>query len=185
MPRVRGRLITPGRAYVKEQFGEKGWQRVLDRLAPADRQIVDGLIPSESFYAVDLYNRFYDAILTEFSCEQNNMGFLLGRHNAQMNVPLFHRMLMRFGSPHAVFGRAAALWKEYFDDGRMEVIERGDNYVRILLYDDAVPTWFAREMLPGWASKVIEMTGHEVVTVRLAATHEGTPPSYELVAEWR
>jgi hypothetical protein len=32
---------------------------------------------------------------------------------------------------------------------------------------------------------VIEMTGHEVVTVRLAATHEGRPPSHELVAEWR
>jgi hypothetical protein len=185
MPRVRGRIITPGRAYVKEKFGENGWQRVLDRMAPADRQIVDGLIPSESWYEVDLYNRFFDAILAEFAGEQDNLAFHIGRCAAEMNVPLFHRMLMRFGSPNGMFHRAAALWKEYFDDGRMEVIERGDNHTRVMLYDDNVRPWFPREMLPGWSSKVIEMTGHEVVTVRLAATHEGTPPSYELVAEWR
>src|SRR5215813_12724478 len=146
MPRVRGRLVMPGRAFVKEQFGENGWQRVLAQLAPADRKIVDGLILSESWYEVELYNRFYEAILREFSGELNNLALQLGRHAAEMNVPLFHRILIRFGSPQGMFGRAAAIWKEYFDQGRMEVIERGENYTRVVLHDDYVRPWFAREM---------------------------------------
>ncbi len=185
MPRVRGRLLTPARAFAKEVLGEKGWERVLLRLPPGDRQIVDGLILSEGWYEIGVWSRFNLAIRDEIGDAMSDAFHHLGRKAAEMNVPLFHRMLMKFGSPATVFARAAALWKEYFDEGRMEVIERGDNHYRIMLYDDIVEPWFPSDMLPGWATKVVEMTGHEVVAARLVAIHESKPACYEMYVEWR
>ncbi|HJZ85994.1 MAG TPA: hypothetical protein VKN99_12530 [Polyangia bacterium] len=185
MPRVRGRVFVPVRAFIKERFGEAGWERVLARLAPQDRQIVDGFVLSEGWYDLPLYQRMFDAIRAEFAAEMPNLGYHIGQKSAEMNVPLFHRMLMRFGSPAGVFVRAAALWKEYFDQGRMEVIERGENHYRVLMYDEHARPWLAAEILPGWAAKVVEMTGHEVVASRLDTVHEGKPPGYEIYVEWR
>ena len=185
MARTRGRVFTPVRAFVKDEFGEEGWQRLLVRMAPQDRKIVDGLILSEGWYDVPLYQRMFDAALGEFAPEMPNLAFRIGQQTAETLVPLFHRMLMRFGSPAGVFARAAALWKEYFDEGRMEVIERGENHYRVLMYDEYARPWLPREMLPGFASKVIEMTGHKVVEARLDSVHEGKPRAYELYIEWR
>ena len=185
MSRARGRVFTPVRAFVKEEFGEEGWQRLLTRLAPPDRKIIDGLIVSEGWYDVPLYQRVFEAALNEFAGEMPNLAYRIGQTTAETIVPLFHRMLMRFGSPAGMFARAAALWKEYFDEGRMEVIERGENHYRVLMYDEHAKPWLPKEMLPGFAAKVIEMTGHEVVASRLDSIQPGPPPAYELYVEWR
>jgi hypothetical protein len=42
-------------------------------------------------------------------------------------------------------------------------------------HDGAIEPWFPREVLPGWASQVIEMMGGEVAPAERLAKHEGRP----------
>lgn len=182
---VRGRILIPLRSFVKETFGEQGWNRVLGELAPAHRQVLDGLIVPDSWYPRDLHRLLIQAIVRLWQDELPDVGRRCGIRAARHHDRFYLRPLLKLGGPMMVVKRAAALYREYFQGGEMSVIERRENGGRILLADELVVREFCGETFLGFIEELVRLAGKEPVRcLQTACRFEGAEHC-EFDLEWK
>jgi hypothetical protein len=134
-PHLAGSSVLALRGFLDERLGERGFDRVLQRLPPHLSEPVAGILlpvnwyPTESYMAV-LHAAaplcgpaFYD----EF-----------GEFAADYEISTFQRILLRFTSPAAFVEHAGRLWPRFHDTGSWTVESIGKQQIRGTLRDFAV-----------------------------------------------
>lgn len=185
MSLVRGRTLVPVRAFLKESFGEQGWKRVLGELAPPDRAVLDGLIVPDAWYERRLHSELLDHTFRLWRREVPDLGRLLGARVAGHHDRFYLRPLIRLGGPNMIVRRAAALYRDYFQGGAMEVLERRDTGARLRLDDPNALRWFCSETLPGFCLEILRLTGRPVVHAKQVVCRFEGADHCELDLEWK
>lgn len=155
--KVKGGALLSRFAFVRDQLGEDGLQRVMARLSEADRSEC-GSIHTGGWYSFDLNERIDTAIAAEVGMG-DDVFLLMGEKSAIQNLTGPHRALVSDGDPHGFLRRTPQIYQMYYDTGRRTYESTGERTAVLRTYD--APTVSVHDCLTvvGWHRKAIEMSG--------------------------
>jgi hypothetical protein len=186
MAKVRGRTIIPVRAFLKENFGDVGWRRVLAELPGTQRAVLDGLMLQDSWYDRAMHSALLEVALRVLGgADPTLLGRRIGARIARHHDKLYLRPLLKLGGPRIVVRRAAALYRDYYQGGEMSVVEEREAGGVLRIDDPSAPRLFCDATLPGFAEELIRLAGQEPVFVRQIACRFAGAAFCELDIEWR
>jgi hypothetical protein len=159
MVRVKGSAVTTRIRYVRELYGESGYRKVLDALAPAHRAVIEARVLPHAWVPYDLFIDLNVTIDRLYGAGDLRLCYEMGRYGAEVNLPTLYRIFYRVASPMFIFGKAARLWEVHYDSGRLVPEEEGPGKVRLRVEDFARPHPAHCASVRGWAARSIELSG--------------------------
>jgi uncharacterized protein (TIGR02265 family) len=185
MSLVRGRVLVPLRAFVKEAFGDLGWRRLLAELPPPHREILDGLIVPLNWYDREIHGAFLEAVLRLWGDEVPDVGRRMGARAAEHHVRSYLRPLIRLGGPMRLMERAASVYRDNFQGVELGVIERRSQGARLELLDPFAPPFFCGVSFPAAIEAMVRLAGATTVTVVQPVCRHTGAERCEIDVEWR
>jgi hypothetical protein len=130
---IRGSLLVHLRAHVTEKHGEACWSRVSAGVAPADRDHLQALLISGTWYPVGLWNRAWRAYLGATHGDPAAEMSALAVRVADADLHTVLKLTLKLASAAQVVRRADWLWHRYFDVGAVTVHEEAPSRFRARL----------------------------------------------------
>src|SRR4051812_24453617 len=119
VPKVRGSAILTRVAFVKERYGDDGWKRLQPLLAAPTRQTLAGTIENRSWHPFEAFVDLNVRIDGLFGRGDYRLCYEIGAYGADRNMNTLYRVFFKLGSVTFIMGKAAALWSEHYDSGRL------------------------------------------------------------------
>lgn len=162
---VKGAVLVARRAFVLDEFGKEAWSRVLEALAPQDRNELRGLILPSTWYPFDLNDRLDRAIVDSLGRGSQRVFETMGARSAEENLSGPHKHFLAPGDPARFMAKAGRIYSFYYDTGRREWEPSGPNAGILTTYD--AETYSNSDCLTviGWYKKALEMCGAKRVTM--------------------
>lgn len=185
LAQFKGSVFLSTRIFTERTYGAEGLNACMQRLEPADRQLLEG-VGAVGWYPVEPILRFHHALEAEFGspsyfrvCEQ------AGRFSAEWAFNSILKTFLRFKSPKWLMDKAGAVWDRHHDSGRWEVGPKKSDAIWGRLHDFEVqdPAFCAR--LRGWLQGAVEMTGGRDVRVLEPRCKCQGAPYCQFEASWR
>ena len=172
MQQIKGSVVKSRLAFVEENFGKEGVNRVLATLPEPDRKTLASIL-TVKWYPLDLGTRLDEAIVNALADGKPDFFERLGAASAEKNLTGVHRSFLSVGDPHAFLTRTPAIYSMYYEKGRREYKKTGDRSATLTTYD--AETFSAPDCLTivGWHRRALEMCGAKnarVVEVECRAT---------------
>ncbi len=157
---IKGSVLRTRLALVDELAPKDGRGRVLARLAPEERDVLDSLLAS-AWYPFELGKKLDEAIVEVLGGGRSEFFLKLGEASADKNLGAggVHRSFLVAGDPHAFLAKAPLIYAYYYDQGRRDYEKLGDTEA-VLTTRDA-ETFSAPDCLTvvGWYARALEMCG--------------------------
>lgn len=172
----RGLHSRYARMWLLRRFGEDGLRRVLVRLSPQAKRMMENPVP-HAWYPSTLNGEVYQAIESEFSEHHPDVLLSLGRFIAQRSISGFLNFLVRLSSVKTIIKRIEAIWHRYHDGGKAEARitkQQGKHKEGLLIIRgyDAGPQWC--QTITGFTEAMINSTGARNVKVeKKDCIHQG------------
>ncbi len=180
--RVKGGALLSRFAFVREHGGEDAVQRVLARLAEADRAACANILTG-GWYPFALNEHIDTAVAAEMGMG-DDVFVLMGEKSAIQNLTGPHKSMLSAGDPHGLLRRAPQIYQMYYDAGRREYESAGEKKAIIRTYD--AETFSRHDCLTvvGWHRKAIEMCGGLKARVTETKCRAKGATHCEYVCEW-
>ncbi|HEX5727002.1 MAG TPA: hypothetical protein VFX98_16115 [Longimicrobiaceae bacterium] len=164
MQQVKGNILKSRLAFVEQQAGEEGKQRVLEELPPGDREALRTLL-TVKWYPFELGKRLDDAIVRVLGDGDPAYFERLGEASAEQNLRTLHKAFLAPGKPHVFLGKAQAIYGLYYEQGRREYTQTGASEGVLTTY--GAETFSRPDCLTvmGWYRRALELCGASGVRV--------------------
>jgi uncharacterized protein (TIGR02265 family) len=160
MVSIKGSILRSRLALVDEIAPGGGRARVLARLTPVEREVLECLLAS-AWYPFELGKSLDQAIVAEIGGGRTDFFEKLGEASAEKNLGAGgpHRAFLVAGDPHAFLAKAPLIYSYYYDRGRRDYEKTGEREA-VLTTRDA-ETFSAPDCLTvvGWYRRALEMCG--------------------------
>ena len=164
MQQIKGSVLKARLAYVDQQFGKEGRERVLLSLVDEDRRALSSIL-TVKWYPLDLGRRLDDAIVRTLGDGKTEVFEQLGAASAEKNLGSVHKAFLTSGDPHGFLTRTPSIYAMYYEKGRREYEKTSDKSAVLTTHDAEV--FSAPDCLTviGWHRRALELCGAEKVTV--------------------
>jgi hypothetical protein len=99
----------------------------------------------------------------------------IGAYGADRNMKTIYKVFIRFGSLGYIMEKAASLWSEHYDAGRLVTSSDG-KVLKVMIEDFPTPHCAHCFSVMGWAGKCAELTGAKIgEKQRIACRHWRDP----------
>jgi hypothetical protein len=181
---TRGRNLIPLRAFVKETYGDKGWQAFLTELSAKTRAVFDGLILEDAWYDRSIDVEATQTLRRLWQAGDPYVVRKLAARTAHHHDRVYMHPLLTHGDPLPLLRRAAAEYREYYQSGALAVIETRPDGIRLQLDDPHSAEVFCTESLPGFLEEIIRLSGRKVAHVRQEACRFHGAEKCEIDVAW-
>ena len=173
MPQVKGTAVQSSLRYVRETFGQESLGRIVERLGPADRQVLEQAVLPSSWYPMDVFLHFMQEAQRQLGPRDPELLRHMGRASCDYGMTTVYRIFFRLGSPESVIGRAAGVFSSYYDTGGVRIVETAPGLAIVELTDFVgTPQFCAR--LHGWMERILELAGAKNVrSAHSSCVHRG------------
>lgn len=164
--KIKGQILAARREFVKEHFGDGGWEKVLSALPEPDRGPLRGTILATAWFPFDLGKLLDKAIVDVLGKGSSAVFEDLGAKSAQKNLNGIHKTFLTPGDPQAFMNKAATIYRYYYDTGRREYRQTGASSGVVTTFE--AETFSLPDCLTviGWYKEALRMCGaKEVSTV--------------------
>ncbi len=185
MAHCKGIAVIARLKWVQKFHGDDGWQRFLAALPPETRDVVDAHILPHGWVKVQT---FIDTLVTIdrlFGKGDLALCRELGSWAASENLPRIFKLFYRLGTPNFIFDQASKLWRNHYDSGALEVIDRTAGAGRLVMTDFALPHRAHCLSVLGWAAKSIELSGATVEYAEEERCRLRGDERCEMVVRWK
>ncbi|HUP44540.1 MAG TPA: TIGR02265 family protein [Thermoanaerobaculia bacterium] len=180
--KVKGGPLLARLAFVREQRGEEGVQRVVGRLSPEDRKTVSQLLTG-SWYPFELNVRIDQAVADEMGMGEK-VFLLMGEKSAEQNLAGPHRALVVPGDPHGLLRRTPQIYQMYYDTGRRTYERVSDTKGVIRTFEANIVSRNDCLTVAGWHRKAIEICGGKNARITETQCRARGAEICEYVCEW-
>jgi uncharacterized protein (TIGR02265 family) len=162
---VKGAVILARRAFVREEFGEDAWQRLLETLPEEDRELLDGFILTASWYPFDLNERIDAAIVEQLGGGDTIIFESIGSWSAKKNLAGPHKTFLTPGSPLRFMEMSDRIYDFYYDTGQRKFEATGESSG--VMTTSGAETFSQTDCLTviGWYKKALKMCGASTVDI--------------------
>ncbi len=165
MAKTKGLSFNYAIEFVRENYGEEGFKRVLDALSDGDRMILSEKILPVSWRPTKTFSNFLDATEKVLGKKKHNLSREAGRFVAEHALSKFYKVVIRLASPMKVLDRASELWKDFDDTGELQIEKTGPNsaIARIIGHQGGNEANCNHTL--GFFERTMEMTGAKNVSI--------------------
>lgn len=178
MARIKGVAIQSRLQFIESRFGSEGLERVLDRLPPEHRKWLTEPVLVSRWYPLALSEAILDAAETLFGRRDGALCREMGATSCRLSLQKLYR---GFAAPrdtsHLALRLREALWKHYYDEGKLEARRLDEGAIEVELKNLAESTRWTCDLLVGYMEALEELWGHRHVTVTHARCRSRGAPS--------
>jgi hypothetical protein len=158
MAKFKGSVYESTRAFVQQEFGVEGVQRILSALPADDRELLSS-VTAIAWIPVEPVLRFQQELERLYGTGDRSLCERAGRFSAGWSMNSVLKMFVRLRTPHWLLDKGASVWNRYHDSGRWELDPQMALRIsgRLVGFDVRDPLFCAR--LRGWLTGVVELTG--------------------------
>jgi len=162
---IKGAVLKSRLAFVQDQFGTEGLQRILASLPDSDQRTLRMLFTS-NWYPFDLGKALDDAIVRVLGGGKSEFFERLGAASAEKNLSSIHTGYLTRGDAHGFLSKSPSFYSLYYETGRREYTQAGPKEGVLVTYD--AETFSAPDCLTvvGWYKKALEMCGVKGVKIK-------------------
>jgi hypothetical protein len=162
---IKGNILQSRIAFIRDNYGEVGLEKVFEVLPPDEQQILKGVISSLGWFPFEMGDRLDRAIVQILGNGNMRIFEEIGSASAAKNLGSVHQMFLAPGNPQEFLERAPMIYKYYYDIGRREFESTGPNSGVLTTY--GAETYSEPDCLTviGWYKKALEMCGAEGITM--------------------
>lgn len=162
---IKGNVIKSRIHFVKENFGEEGWKKVLQSLPESDRKILDGILTPIGWYPFEIGKRLDEHIIQVLGQGKSDFFEEIGRASARENLGGVHKDFIRPGDPMEFMNQTPVIYRFYYNVGRREWEATGPADGIITTFD--ADTFSSADCLTviGWYKEALEMCGARDVVI--------------------
>jgi uncharacterized protein (TIGR02265 family) len=157
---VKGSVLRTRLAFVSDLAPDDGLGRVLSRLSPKERDVLNSLLAS-AWYPFELGRRLDEAIVQELGGGRAEFFEKLGEASAEKNLGAggVHRGFLVPGDPQAFLAKTPLIYSYYYDAGRRDYEKTGEKEAMLTTHE--AETFSAPDCLTvvGWYRRALEMCG--------------------------
>src|SRR5262245_42666132 len=107
---IKGSVIVSRLEFVRKELGDRGLERVFERLPAADHAVLSAPLLTAGWYPFELGERLDLAIADEIGMGARIFR-ILGAHSASHNLGAVHRGYVRDRDPHGLLRQAASIYR--------------------------------------------------------------------------
>ncbi|QRK04521.1 TIGR02265 family protein [Archangium violaceum] len=164
--RIKGSVLIARLKLLTTQGGSERLQDVLQRLPPADRKVLEGVIMPIGWYPLGLNLRLDAAIAASLSPRDRGKAFIdMGRASAEDNLKGPHHVFIRKGDPHFLLSHAPEIYRLYYAVGERSYEKRGERSAVLRTVGAEIVTEADCLTIIGWHQRAIELSGGRNVLV--------------------
>lgn len=170
--------------FVRAQGGEDAWHRVLARLSPEDRSVVEGMV-AVGWYDLALQHRLLRAVDAALGHGDLALIPAVARFEADQDLTRIHRMFLRLANPAFVLEKSGEYWHRFYDTGEWSVKrERSNHAVATLTGVGEVDVAFCM-YLSRYIERMFELVGAKEVHVDHPRCRTRGEPACVFAGAWR
>ena len=152
------------RHYAERRFGAAGWSKVLAELDAADRATISATV-AVGWYDLALYVRLLNALERAHGDGSFQLVADSGAYQAERDLNVVFRMLLRLGTPAYVVSKTAEYWNRMQTTGKWTLERPTPNSVNGWLADWGVVDAALCAELVAYIRRLIELVGGKDVVV--------------------
>lgn len=163
--KVKGAVILSRREFVRSEFGDDAWDRVLDKLPEATGKQLRGIVLSASWYPFQVNEELDKAIVDILGGGDRNIFKKIGACSARENLGGPHSGFLSPGDPERFLAQTGRIYSFYYDVGHREYESTGPNSGVITTYE--AETFSENDCLTviGWYEEALKMCGAKRVVM--------------------
>ncbi len=163
---MKGTAVATQMGYVRDNFGEDGYQQWIEALSPEARTIVEGAVLESNWYegecaVVELRSK----ICQVFYKGDPRGSWELGRYSAERALTGIYKVFLRVGSPNWMIDRGNMVFNRFFRPGLMETVQNEKNLAITQLKDFPESTGLVEMTIAGFIEKGLELSGTKNINV--------------------
>lgn len=164
MQQIKGAVLKSRLAFVQDNFGKEGLQRVLGVMSEGDQRTLRMLFTS-NWYPFELGKTLDDVIVRVLGGGRPEFFERLGAASAEKNLSTIHSGYLTKGDAHGFLAKSPSFYSLYYETGRREYTAVGPTEGVFTTYD--AETYSAPDCLTvvGWYRKALEMCGMKGVSI--------------------
>jgi eukaryotic-like serine/threonine-protein kinase len=166
MSNYRGIAFLAAIKYIKQNYKEEGFTKVIESLSPEDKDVVMGKLNPVTLYPMKAYINLLSAADKIFGQGDYALCSDIGRFEADETFSGLYKVFLEVGNPNAVIRKASLAWRTLHDAGDLEIEQTSDKFVRgkVTNFPDYHKA-FCNVMF-GYFAKVLEMSGAKDLAVK-------------------
>lgn len=152
--------------FIDHHAGEGARARVLARLPPDERALLEGIVLPISWYPLPLFGRLLRAMDQELGNGDLSLAMERGRWVAVNDVRTIHKVFLKLFTPEWLVERATgSLWRKFHSSGEWTT-EGGDGRAHAELRDLAHVDTAVCASIGGWIVGLFQLAGAKNVEVK-------------------
>ena len=182
---VKGTAVAAMPEFIKEKFGNLGYERWLNVLSAQAKEIYTGkILPNAWFPLKEILMEPTQMMCDLFFDGDPQGAFECGRFSAEKGLKGIYRTFVRIGSPEFICKCSSVILPTYYDPSRIVVqsLEKGKAVFRIVEFSEISKVVEYRIL--GWIVRALEISGGKNVEVKLTKSLSEGNPFSEFDATW-
>ena len=183
---VKGTAIAANPRFIREKFGEAGFQRWLNALHPGAREIYGKPIMVSAFFPIK------EALVepTEKICELFYGGDLkgaweAGRFSAYIALENISKAFIKLGSIRFIIQRASRIMPSYYIPSEMQIVEDELNHALLRITQFPEMHRVIEYRIGGWIQRALEMGGGRDLKVEITKSLALNDHYTEFIISWK
>ena len=162
---VKGAVLLSRKEFVREEYGDDAWPRVLAAVTKANRGQLEGVFLSSKWYPFDINADLDRAIVEVLGRGDRNIFKKIGARSARTNLAGAHQAFLKKGNPQAFMAGTDRIYRFFYDEGHREYESTGLASGVITTYGAA--TFSENDCLTviGWYEEALRMCGATKVQI--------------------
>ncbi len=162
--KIRGTIVGGLKDYLIKTYGDESFHKIISKMKPENEKIVSGSTLGISYFSSDFLKEFEYAITSVLPKGNTPKITEAMRLVSHTNLNTAMSIFMKIGSQHFIAQRFPQIWKFFFTQGELSLVEDTNGSVSILLkghdnYGEVICNGSV-----GWMQGAIEKSGGKEVT---------------------
>ena len=164
---VKAQGLLNAAKYIEERYGQDALGTVIRACSPATRETYTSSI-AINWHPVEELCELVDVAEAQLDSVRRTLAQEIGAAGARANMKgMLLRLAFYWGKPEFLMKRAAGLWRQFNDEGMMDLLHMDDRLVRLEVRDVVHPRATFCRLLNGWCIETATALG----IVNVHATH--------------
>jgi len=157
----------------------------LNALPEESRKIFEAPVLSSNWYTLKDAAIVPTEVLGRMLFEDEVKGaWQCGRFSAESALTGIYKFFIKAASPSYIVDRAGRVFSTYYQPCKMNVAEKGEDWVRLRISDFDEPSKLIEHRIGGWIERAIEIHGVSFVTVNIVKSMNLGDPFTEYLVKW-
>jgi hypothetical protein len=171
--------------FIKETFGEDGFQKVLQSLNEEQRKIITEPILVNRWYDIELIVTIQKAMVTVLSNGDESILVRASAWNAKNTLHGVYRIFLRISDPGFMIRRAQTILRNHYgQEVVVEVAETSPRNLKGIVRGFQQHQWPVEVGIMGWIQGASALTSAKNVNIRITTSLREGKGYFELAGTW-